>query len=135
MVVGQRENEKWILMRSDAVQVKVNASLVQLATLLFLVKYSRDLDVGQGAGASVGHLEHELRLPLAVRDHGRAREADGERPVLRARNLGHESTWGMGKSKVSVSTGPGLAPCAFQGSRNRLRLERPCLETVRLASY
>lgn len=115
--------------------MEVNASLVQLATLLFLIKYSRDLDVGQGAGASVGHLEHELRLPLAVCDHGRAREADGECPVLWACNLGHESTWGMGKSKLSVSTVPGLAPCRFQGSRNRLRLERPILETVRLASY
>lgn len=72
VVVGQWENEKRTLVRSDAVQVKVNASLVQLATLLFLVKYSRDLDTGEGAGASVGHLEHEVRLALGVCDHGRA---------------------------------------------------------------
>lgn len=127
VVVGQRENEKRTLVCSDAVQVKVNACLVQLPTLLFLVKYSRDLDVGQGTGASVGHLEHEVRLPLTVCDHSRAREADGECPVLWACDLGHESTWGMGKSKLSVSTGLGLAPCRFQGSKKKTEVGKAML--------
>lgn len=135
MVVGQWEDEKRTLVCSDTVQVEVNASLVQLPALLFLVKYSRDLDAGQGAGASVGHLEHEVWLPLGVCDHGGAREADGERPVLWARDLGHKSTWSMGKSKLSARTEPGLVPCRLQRSRSRLRLERPCLKIARLASY
>lgn len=125
VVVGQWKDEKRTPIRSDAVQVEVNASLVQLPILLFLVKYSRDLDTGQGPGADVDYLEHKLWLSLGVCDHGGAREANGERPVLWACDLGHKSTWSMGKSKLSVSTGPGLVPCRLQWSRSRLRLERP----------
>lgn len=112
VVVGQWEDEERTLVCSDAVQVEVNASLVQLPALLFLVKYSRDLDAGQGAGASVGHLEHEVWLPLGVCDHSRMGEVDGECSVLWARDLGHKSTWSAGKSKLSsASTEPGPVPC------------------------